>query len=134
MMRFILIVVLVASLIGCGQPSVSGQYIAADDRGAVMLRLVEAPDQTVSGELDFASIDASGKIKRTQKQVTGSADHDGITLTAESDSLVEGRTEYTGSVDGTAITLTGPNGKLFLRRGDSDTFDRALARLKTVSE
>lgn len=118
----------------CGKPNVTGQYVLAGDDGAVMLQLVQTPDQTLTGQINSAYIDKSGKVEQVQRLVTGVTDNGAITLATKANSFLEGQAGYTGRLSGNTLTLTGQSGTMALKKSSAATFEKALVSIQTKSE
>jgi hypothetical protein len=100
---------IVLLLMACSKADVSGTYLASNPDTAMMLQLAEAPDNRISGQLTFLTIDSSGHLENTSTTVTGAADGSAITLTVQPVASLPIGTTLSGSQkSGGQLTLNGP--------------------------
>jgi hypothetical protein len=67
----------------CSKADVSGTYVASDPNTAMMLQLEQTPDNRISGQLAFITLESNGHIENRTTAVTGAADGSAITLAVQ---------------------------------------------------
>jgi hypothetical protein len=97
------------ALMACSKADVSGTYVASDPNMAMMLQLEETPDNRISGQLAFLTIDSNGHIESKTAAVSGAADGSAITLTVQPVPSLPIGTNLSGSQNSQRqLTLNGP--------------------------
>lgn len=124
-------ILLVAS---CGQPSISGQYVFADDDEAVLLQLVETPDKKLSGQFDITTLNDKGKIESRQMQVEGATGGNIVTLTTKPSSFFDGKIGFTGKVEGSKISFTSSGASFEVTKQNSKVYQKAVSALEDTSK
>ena len=100
---------IVLPLLACSKADVSGNYLASDPNMAMMLQLVEAPDNRISGQLAFIILDANGRIENKTAAVTGAADGSAMNLTVQDVPSLPIGTSLSGSRNSQGkLILNGP--------------------------
>ncbi|KAF3462092.1 hypothetical protein ACQCP0_21065 [Ralstonia pseudosolanacearum] len=123
-------------LCGCGQNNVSGGYIAKPPGTVVWLQLVETPDKHLTGQLDTASIDKSGKLVYLNAPVTGAINGESISISLKPQALLASSVQLAGTFKGGLLTLRGgPTGDtVTLHRASDDEFAKGRQELAEQSQ
>lgn len=125
-----------AVLCGCGQKNVSGSYIAKPPGTVVWLQLVETPDKHLTGQLDTASIDKSGKLVYLNAPVSGAINGESISISFKPQALLASSVQLAGTFSGDILTLRGgPTGDaVTLHRANDDEFAKGRQELVEQSQ
>ncbi|NKA95828.1 hypothetical protein GO283_04381 [Ralstonia solanacearum] len=123
-------------LCGCGQNNVSGSYIAKPPGTVVWLQLVETPDKRLTGQLDTASIDKSGKLVYLNAPVTGAINGESISISFKPQALLASSVQLAGTFKGDILTLRGgPTGDAVTHhRANDDEFAHGRQELAEQSQ
>lgn len=90
---------------GC-EKSISGSYLASDQRAVCWLQLVQTPDNHVTGQLDALIMKPDGSVERDSISVTGASDGNNVSLKGSSFLGLES-VMLSGSLQGDELALTG---------------------------
>lgn len=108
--RFLILVLILASLIGTGfyifsNRSISGTYISQTPNSVHMIRLVETGDGKLSGQIENVLLTDTGNIDDISATVEGATDHKNLNLTIQS-TLIPITVTASGTREGSNIVLT----------------------------
>lgn len=118
-------------LSSCGRPDASGIYVAASDREAVLVQLVETKDGNVTGRMEAVSIGPNGVVSYRSAPIDGAAsDHD---LMFKPASVWYGGLSETGTFSSSGLTLNGSGSTLNAQRSDLNNYRAAVAHIQSIA-
>jgi hypothetical protein len=126
-------VVASALLASCGKPDNSGIYVAASERQATLVQLVQTPDGRLTGRVEEMSVQAQGQIKDDVSPLEGAASGHDLTLSSKPVSFLPGLS-MTGRVAGGALTLAGQGVNVQAQRSSLAGYQAAVARLRILAQ
>lgn len=100
--RVLLLMAMLLALTSCGRATATGSYLARFTNGLARLQLVQSGDHTITGEIDWASYDANGKLTSSSASANGAIDGSTVNLTFKGNGFLSGTS--TGSGDPLAGT------------------------------
>ncbi len=105
-LRISIIVLAAWHLVGCGDKSASGTYIAEFTNAAWLLQLVETPDRHLTGQLETVT-DVDGKIETASYAVSGAVEGNNIAVSLNAPVILSQPISASGTFTSSEITLTG---------------------------
>jgi len=123
---------------GCAQSNATGTYLAKFTNGLARLQLVQSGDHTVTGEIDWAIYDTTGKLTSSSASAAGAIDGKSVNLTFKGNSFLSGVSTGSGELTWSGLTLTGDfnSGNLStvnFVRADENQYQSELAEVQVAA-
>lgn len=104
-------VALILGVAGCGNPSVSGTYVARGPVKVALIEVVQSNNGQVTGRFESVELQPNGTIAETNAALSGLSDgtHVSLSLAVQPKSFLSESVETTGKLDGNHLTMSGGN-------------------------
>jgi hypothetical protein len=86
---------------------ISGTYIGKNPTSAFLIQIVQTSDGRLTGHYAHITLQANGKLQKTNASITGASDGHTVALTIQSTVPLSGSLSLSGTIDGSLMHVSG---------------------------
>lgn len=129
----LLVMMLLSCISGALASDITGTYVGAGPRVAVMLTVVETTTGQVTGRLQVFQVGEQGRTTTTDLVLSGTERDGTFVGQLRTDEFLSGQTTISGTVGGGAVNLTIASAPMSLSRADETAYRSRVAELTTAA-